>query len=71
MSLALFKENIYLLLNNLIKTINKYIEIEDYAIVRECFKRFKKSIIIKIFVRYNIYNKTKFVNNKKYCVTSS
>ncbi len=63
MSLALFKENLYLLLN-------KYIEIEDYAIVRDCFKRFKKSIIIKIFVRCNIYNKTKFVNNK-YCVTSS
>ncbi len=70
MSLASPKENIYLLLNNLIKIINKYAEIEDYAIVKNCFKRFKKNVLIKIFVRYNIYNKTKFVDNKR-CVTFS
>ncbi len=70
MSFALSEENIYLLLNNLIKIINKHIEIEDYTIVKDCFKQFKKNILIKIFVRYNIYNKTKFVDNK-YCIIFS
>ncbi len=64
------KESIYLLLDNLIKTINKYIEIKSYAIVKNCFKQFKKDILIKIFVKYNAYNKTKFVNNKR-CIIFS
>ena len=66
----MFKESIYLLLNNLIKIINKYIEIKDYTIVKDCFKQFKKNILIKIFIRYNTYNKTKFVSNR-YCIISS
>ncbi len=61
------KESIYLLLNNLIKIINKYTRIEDYTIVKNCFKQFKR-ILIKIFVRYNTYNKTKFVDNKYYII---
>ncbi len=70
MSLASPKESVYLLLDNFIKIINKYTKIENYAIVKDRFKQFKKNILIKIFVRCNIYNKTKFVNNK-YCVISS
>ncbi len=37
MSLALPKESLYLLLNNFIKTVNKYAEIENYAVVKDCF----------------------------------
>ncbi len=70
MSLASSKKSVYLLFDNLIKIINKHARIEDYAIVKDCFKQFKKNILIKIFVRCNIYNKTKFVDNK-YCVTFS
>jgi len=68
MSLASPEENIYLLFDNLIKIINKYTRIEGYAIVKDRFKQFKKNILIKIFVRCDIYNKTKFVSNKR-CIT--
>ncbi len=70
MSLASLEESIYLLLNNFIKIINKHAKIEDYAIVKDRFKRFKKNVLIKIFVRCDIYNKTKFVNNKRRIISS-
>ncbi len=70
MPLASFEESVYLLLNNLIKTINKHTEIEGYAIVKDCFKQFKKNILIKVFVRCDTYDKTKFVNNKR-CIISN
>ncbi len=64
------KDNIYLLLDNLIKIINKYTKIKDYIVVKDCFKQFKKNILIKIFVKCNTYNKTKFVDNR-YCIIFS
>jgi hypothetical protein len=63
-TLASFEKNIYLSLNVLIKIINKHARTKDYAIVKDRFKQSKKNVIIKIFVKYDVYDKIKFVNNK-------
>ncbi len=66
MPLALFKESVYSLLNVFIQTINKYVKVKDYAIVKNRFKRFIKNVLIKIFVKYDAYNETNFVNNERH-----
>ncbi len=65
MSLALSEENVYSLLNVFIQTINKHVKVKDYAIVRDRFKRFKKNVLIKTFVKCDAYDETKFVNNER------
>ena len=65
MSFASSEKNVYSLLNVLIQTINKHAEIEGYAIVKDRFKRFKKSVLIKAFVKCDAYNEVKFVSNER------
>jgi len=62
-TLAPFKKNVYLSLDVLIKIINKHVAIEDYAVIRERSKRFKKSVIMKAFVKCDVYNEIKFIDN--------
>jgi hypothetical protein len=69
-TLASPKKDVYLLLDMLIEIINKHARTKDYAIVKDCFKRFKKSVIIKIFVKCDVYNKIKFVDNKHRLISS-
>ncbi len=65
MSLAPFEESVYLSLDNLIKVINKHAETKNYAVVKDRSKQFKKNVLIKTFVRCDIYDKTKFVDNRR------
>ncbi len=65
MSLASSEENVYSLLNVLIQAINKHVEVEGYAIVRNRFKRFKKSVLMKAFVKCDAHDEAKFVSNER------
>ncbi len=64
MTLVSFEKNVYLSLDVLIKIINKHARIKDYAIVKDRFKRSKKNVIIKIFVKCDTYDEIKFIDNK-------
>lgn len=56
MTLVSFEKNVYSSLDVLIEIINKHARTKEYAIVKDRFKRFKKNVLMKIFVKCDVYD---------------
>jgi len=69
-TLASFEESVYSSLDVLIEIINKHARIEGYAIVKDRSKRSKKGVMMKAFVKCDVYDETKFVNNERRLTSS-
>jgi len=70
MTLAPPEEGVYPSLDVLIEVINKHARTEGYAVVKGRSKRFKKGVMMKVFVKCDAYGEAKFVGNGRRLTSS-
>ena len=59
MQLLSSSKSLYCSIELLIKSVNEHADFQDYVVMKKCFKKFKKDVIMKVWLCCNHVNMTK------------